>query len=462
MCLKIIKEKVLENENILPLLKWIAFNGLLCAVCLSHIYTIPIFAKINKKSSFFNITLHNSYETEFDLKCELEEPFCGLIWVKLVPFCGFAASQFSMGFLADRFGPYNFLRPLVKLLIFSGIAATLANTIYFFCFMWFWVAFASTAVYLLTVTQVLEKLDEHIEDWKWRLIIGCAFQNAWTVGRILSNITVYAFNDWITVMTFLTIAIILVLFIFEDKIFNPQFTPREAFEDSFEEFRHSGNVTYLNIILLSLTWFALGYNYYGNMNNWRHLDVRGKDFEHKILMTILALLAKILALSICFAVRRKCFPMAILQIVMAVCYLIMVSMDPQTIDKLNYNSLSTPINGLVFLAHLTSMWGTASFELIWVITPETFPKKYRITCNGICSGVARLGAITGIIVGEMKILNESPVVLTLAGALIMISAFLIKIIPDMTKHKMPNTIQDVLLVQFPERFNENDTAQNAQ
>ena len=154
--------------------------------------------------------------------------------------------------------------------------------------------------------------------------------------------------------------------------------------------------------------------------------------------------------------------MAILQIVMAVCYLIMVSMDPQTIDKLNYNSLSTPINGLVFLAHLTSMWGTASFELIWVITPETFPKKYRITCNGICSGVARLGAITGIIVGEMKILNESPVVLTLAGALIMISAFLIKIIPDMTKHKMPNTIQDVLLVQFPERFNENDTAQNAQ
>ena len=148
--------------------------------------------------------------------------------------------------------------------------------------------------------------------------------------------------------------------------------------------------------------------------------------------------------------------MVILQIVMAACYLIMVSMNPQTIDKLKYDSLSSPINGLVFLAHLTSLWGTASFELIWVITPETFPKKYRITCNGICSGVARLGAITGLIIGEMKILNESPVALTLAGVLIMISAFLIKIIPDMTKHKMPNTVQDVLLVQFPERFNENN------
>ena len=456
MCLKTIQEKVSENQTLLPLLKWILVNGLLCAVCLSHIYTIPMFANINVKSNFLNVTLHDSFEMEFDLKCELEQPFCGLIWVKLVFFCGFAASQFSMGFLADRFGPYNLLGPLVKLLIFSGIAATLANTIYFFCLMWFLVAFTSTSVYLLTVSQVLENLDEHIDDWKWRLIIGCGFQMSWTVGRILSNITVYVFDDWISVITFLTIAIISVLFIFEDQIFNEQFSQREAFEDSLEEFRRSGSVTYLNIVLLSMTWFALGYNYYGNMNSWRHLDVRKKDFEHTILMTILALLAKILALSLCFAVRRKCFPMVILQIVMAACYLIMVSMNPQTIDKLKYDSLSSPINGLVFLAHLTSLWGTASFELIWVITPETFPKKYRITCNGICSGVARLGAITGLIIGEMKILNESPVALTLAGVLIMISAFLIKIIPDMTKHKMPNTVQDVLLVQFPERFNENN------
>ena len=460
MGLKTIQENLSENQA--KLLKWILLNGLLCAVCLSHIYTIPLFANIHTKSSFLNVTLFDSFEMEFNLECELEQPFCGLIWVKLVFFCGFAASQFSMGFLADRFGPYNCLKIMVKLLIFSGITATLASTIYFFCLMWFLVAFTSTSVYLLTVSQVLENLDEHIEDWKWRLIIGCAFQMSWTVGRILSNITVYVFDDWISVITCLTIAIISVLFIFEDQIFNEQFSRREAFEDSIKEFKQSGRVTYLNIVLLSMTWFALGYNYYGNMNSWKHLDVRKNDFEHTILMTILALLAKICALSLCFAVRRKCFPMAILQIVMAVCYLIMVSMDPQTIDKLNYNSLSTPINGLVFLAHLTSMWGTASFELIWVITPETFPKKYRITCNGICSGVARLGAITGIIVGEMKILNESPVVLTLAGALIMISAFLIKIIPDMTKHKMPNTIQDVLLVQFPERFNENDTTQNAQ
>ena len=83
---------------------------------------------------------------------------------------------------------------------------------------------------------------------------------------------------------------------------------------------------------------------------------------------------------------------------------------------------------------------------------------FRMTCNGICSGVARLGAITGILIGEMKMLNESQVVLALAGGLILISAFLIKVIPDMTKHKMPNTVQDVLLVQFPQRFPEEPNA----
>ena len=375
MCLKTIKEKVSENPTVVPLLKWILFNALLCAVCLTHIYTVP--GLFDNTKSFLNVTLHDSFEEEFNLDCHPEEPFCGAIWVKLVFFLGFAASQFSMGFFADRYGPYNLLNPMVKLLIFAGIAATLANTIYLFCIMWFLVAFACTGIYLLTITQVLENIDEHIDDWKWRLIIGCGFQMSWTVGRLFSNIVVYISNEWTTVMIFLTITILVVYFLLENPIFNKQFTQREKFEDSFEEFRQSGSVTYLNIVLLSMTWFALGYNYYGNMNSWRHLDVRRKDFEHTILMTILAFLAKILALSICLCVRRKCFPMAVLQVVMAACYLIMVSMDPKTIDKLMYNSLSSPVNGWIFLAHLTSFWGTASFELIWVITPETFPKKYR-------------------------------------------------------------------------------------
>ena len=80
---------------------------------------------------------------------------------------------------------------------------------------------------------------------------------------------------------------------------------------------------------------------------------------------------------------------------------------------------------------------------------------FRTTCTGICSGAARLGAITGIIVGEMKLLHSSMVVNTLAGIVTLISALLIKVLPDMTKEKMPVTSKDIEKVQFPERFSNN-------
>ena len=75
--------------------------------------------------------------------------------------------------------------------------------------------------------------------------------------------------------------------------------------------------------------------------------------------------------------------------------------------------------------------------------------SYRNTCTGICSGAARLGAITGILMAEMNILNNSSVVLTFAGTFVLFAAFLIKLLPDMTKHKMPNTVDDVMQIQFP-------------
>ena len=75
--------------------------------------------------------------------------------------------------------------------------------------------------------------------------------------------------------------------------------------------------------------------------------------------------------------------------------------------------------------------------------------SYRNTCTGICSGAARLGAITGILLAEMNILNNSSVVLTFAGTFVAFAALLIKLLPDMTKHKMPNTVDDVMQIQFP-------------
>ena len=85
-------------------------------------------------------------------------------------------------------------------------------------------------------------------------------------------------------------------------------------------------------------------------------------------------------------------------------------------------------------------------------TKISFNLYFRTTCTGICSGAARLGAITGIIIGELKLLHSSFVVNALAGIVTLISALLIKVLPDMTKENMPVTSQDIEKVQFPEKI----------
>ena len=59
----------------------------------------------------------------------------------------------------------------------------------------------------------------------------------------------------------------------------------------------------------------------------------------------------------------------------------------------------------------------------------------------------------------MNVLNNSNVVLTFAGTFVLFAAFLIKLLPDMTKHDMPNTVEDVMRVQFP-RAIQNQPAQS--
>ena len=91
-------------------------------------------------------------------------------------------------------------------------------------------------------------------------------------------------------------------------------------------------------------------------------------------------------------------------------------------------------------------------SLLKLATKISFNSYFRTTCTGICSGAARLGAITGIIIGELKLLHSSFVVNALAGIVTLISALLIKVLPDMTKENMPVTSQDIEKVQFPEKI----------
>ena len=72
----------------------------------------------------------------------------------------------------------------------------------------------------LLVAPILEATDEVTQSWKWRLIIGVFFQMTWVFGRLISNFFVYLSESWISVIMGLVVSLLLIYFIFEDKIWD--------------------------------------------------------------------------------------------------------------------------------------------------------------------------------------------------------------------------------------------------
>ena len=58
---------------------------------------------------------------------EHEEPFCCMMWLKIVFLSGFALSQFSIGSVVEKFGTWAILRFATKALIMSGMIASNAG-----------------------------------------------------------------------------------------------------------------------------------------------------------------------------------------------------------------------------------------------------------------------------------------------------------------------------------------------
>ena len=87
----------------------------------------------------------------------------------------------------------------------------------------------------------------------------------------------------------------------------------------------------------------------------------------------------------------------------------------------------------------TPVFPNPSHFLLWT---------FRTGFVGLCSGVARIGAITGIILGDYNLFHLFAPVLILVGTLALFSSLLVPFLPDMTKHKMAKTYQDIQKVQF--------------
>ena len=67
----------------------------------------------------------------------------------------------------------------------------------------------------------------------------------------------------------------------------------------------------------------------------------------------------------------------------------------------------------------------------------------RTSLTGVCSFVARLGALLGISLGEYDVLHRYNITMFLAAALSFLSAVLLQFLPEMTEIKMADTYEEI-------------------
>lgn len=124
-CLDLLPE---EARNQWRLLKWVFPCAALMAACLAVIYTNSFISAIPQAYNPLNETLYDTFD-EFlpPYEDHFEHPFCGLVWMKITFFAGFAASHFSMGFLAQKFGNMKVLKFNTRAFIIIGVLSTITG-----------------------------------------------------------------------------------------------------------------------------------------------------------------------------------------------------------------------------------------------------------------------------------------------------------------------------------------------
>lgn len=413
-------------------------------------------------------------DTEENHKYEDEEDFCCMLWMQIVFMGGFALSQFLVNIFENKF---FVLKCCIRVLVVSGLLAAGANNVYLFAIAWFIVAFTSSATYLLVISHVLEALDEQaiissstnttgteesqqqqqtIHNWKWRLIGGLCFHFNWSISRLLAILIVFLNNEWNTVLLAITIYIAVAYFCLEYLIWNDDFTknpksktngndePEEEEEAKIFHVFWNNKAIYFNTVILSSIWFMVCLNFYGLFRSWCKISIGHLKFENDILSTGLGIVGETLGLAISLIAKQKILPLILLQICISVTYFCMMSIDPGEIQTNEIiGILSQGTYGVMFVAHINMCLATAAMGLLWMITVEAYPKKYRPFGVGLCSGIGRLGGIIGLILGEYKKLHLSNPAMIVIGVLTFISAVLVNLLPDLTKKIMPKKLKDI-------------------
>ena len=117
-----------------------------------------------------------------------------------------------------------------------------------------------------------------------RSFVAVLFQTTWYFGRLFVLLTVYICNEWTTVLAIIISVIAIMFFTLKDNVWNSDIVKNynnQVKTGSFEGLIKECKSNFVHIIVLSLAWFTLGYNYYGRMNTWRNVSSNGMFSEKR-------------------------------------------------------------------------------------------------------------------------------------------------------------------------------------
>ena len=102
---------------------------------------------------------------------------------------------------------------------------------------------------------------------------------------------------------------------------------------------------------------------------------------------ILGMFGEALGLTTCLIAKQKSLSLTLFQICIAVTYFFMISIDvnAKNEDSFSINSLVSGSHGHININQYVSVCvnmclAKATFALLWMMTVEIFPKKYRYIC----------------------------------------------------------------------------------
>ncbi|CAF1061135.1 unnamed protein product [Adineta ricciae] len=104
-------------------------------------------------------------------------------------------------------------------------------------------------------------------------------------------------------------------------------------------------------------------------------------------------------------------------------------------------------NGLMFAIHvILKFFATGSYAIIYIYANELFPTQVRNTGMGICSMIARVGAIAGTLSNDLlaRVWLYFPIVVF--GVTSIIAVSFVTICPETLNKSLPQTVDDVELM----------------